>query len=234
MPRKTAYDRRLERVRVLQRRTRDKEYRLRKKGAAGTQIQSPRLNFPEVRGMTPAELRTYEKDLKTFTRTRMTVLENGDVIPVKMLKQVKRNIEIHNKKVNKARKKLKGKVLDSDTYKPIRSNIMPKSAQQAAQLVRKSEKWRRSSPTKMMAGHRRSAVAMLQAAGLDRQASQVRRMSSAAVEILVDEGLLDDLALWYMGDTERTQQEINYNPDDFATFESGLKDRIRTLSEVAW
>ena len=229
--RKSAYERRLDRVRVLQRRTRDKEYRLRKKGAAGTQIQSPRLNFGEVKGMTPEELRAYEKTLQNFTLDKMSVLENGDVIPSKTLKQIKRNIEIHNQKVEKARKKLKGRVLESDTYAPISAEIKPKSAHDAERLMKKSEKWRASSPSRIMAGHRRSAVAMLQAVGLDSQASLVTNMSSAAVEELIEEGLLDDLALWYMGDTERTQQEISYNPDDFATFESGLKDRIRALSE---
>lgn len=233
MPRKTAYDRRLERVRVLQRRARDKEYRFRKKGAAGTQIHSPRLNFPEVRGMSPDDLRSYEKALKYFTKTRMTMLENGDVIPYKTLKTMRKNIKIHNEKISKARKRLKGRVLESDTYTPIKVDIKPSSAEQAERLLKKSIKWRNTSPTKIMAGHRRSAVGMLQSAGLDQQAAQVKRMSSAAVELLVDEGLLDDLALWYMGDTEKTQQEINYNPDDFATFESGLKDRIRDLMEMA-
>ena len=67
---------------------------------------------------------------------------------------------------------------------------------------------------------------MLRQVGLDREANQVRNMRWDSLQQLIDEGLLDDLALWYLSDTAATQREIQYNPDDFEIFESRLKDTI--------
>lgn len=225
----------MEKVRLLQKRARDKEYRMRKQGAPGTKVGSPRLNFSEVRGMNDEDLREYERSLRKFTKTRLTVLPSGDVVETKKLARMRKNIKIHNEKVEKARKKLLDKAKGSkpsrlpESLKPISIREKPKTAREVDRLLEKSEKWRRIKPTKVMSGQRRSAVAMLRQVGLDREAGIVSNMRWDQLMQLLDADLLDDLALWYHTDASETEREINYNPDDFAIFESRLRDTIGEL-----
>lgn len=119
----------LDDVRKLQKRARDKEYRLRKQSYdlgytdsmahtldANIREASPRKDWAEVKSMNKRELNSYARKLDKFnTKTRLTGSESGDIIPTKYLDQAKRYAKAHNKLVDKAEKRLKN--LAPDLYK---------------------------------------------------------------------------------------------------------------------
>lgn len=222
----------------MQKRTRDKEYSLRKRGAVGIRMGSPRLNYSEVRGMTTTQLKAYARRLEKWNTSKMTVLQSGDVVKVEELKKIRQNIKIYNTKIRRERERYearqrervaKGRQDEVKTY-PLHEVTYrrPVSASHAKTLEAKSQKWAKRNPRKLMAGRRRSAVAMLRAVGLDKEAGRVSNMRTEDLEQLIDNyGLLDDLALWYRADHETMSRQIRSNPDDFAIFSTRTKMSIR-------
>lgn len=93
-------------ARLAQKRARDKEYHLRKRGAAMVGDQSPRMQWAEVKDLSTKELRRYTKRLTSFNAIRSTVLESGEVIPEKVLRQINKNIRTHNRKAAAERRKI--------------------------------------------------------------------------------------------------------------------------------
>lgn len=101
----------LDAVRKLQKRTRDKEYRLRKQGAGQNKIDevSPRKTWREVKAMTPAQLNSYARQLNTFNKKCSYVgSESGDVIPKAYISQAKKLIRAHNKFVQAETSRIQG------------------------------------------------------------------------------------------------------------------------------
>ena len=101
----------LDDVRKLQKRTRDKEYRLRKQGATQNKIDdvSPRKTWSEVKAMTPAQRNSYARQLDTFNKKRSFVgSESGDVIPKSYITQAKKFIRAHNKFVQAETSRIQG------------------------------------------------------------------------------------------------------------------------------
>lgn len=229
----------LKAVSRLQKRARDKEYSLRKRGAVGIRIGSPRLNYGEVRGMTTQQLKAYARRLERFNNTKMTVLQSGDVVKVEDLKKIRKNIRIYNVRIERERKRYEAaqrervrKGLQKEV-KPFPVQTVayrrPYSAGQAESLAGKSKKWAKRDPRKLMRSRRRSAVAMLKAVGLDKEAGRISNMRTEDLEQLIDNyGLLDDVALWYRADREMMERQIRSNPDDFAIFETRTKMAIRS------
>lgn len=86
----------------LQKRARDKEYRLRKKGALPNEITavSPRVPMADVRNMTPAEKRSYRCKLEKFTSrdNRLVVYESGEVDPYSVLQSMTAKAKDYNKR----------------------------------------------------------------------------------------------------------------------------------------
>lgn len=83
-----AYD-----VSRVQKRARDKEYRLRKQGANREAIAaiSPRKSWEEIKAMTPSQQQAYAKHLDAWNRkTRYTGVTSGNVIPTRLIDQAKR------------------------------------------------------------------------------------------------------------------------------------------------
>lgn len=239
----------LAQVSRLQKRTRDKEYHLRKRGATPVRMETPRVNWSEVKGMTTKQLRSYTNTLDSWNQQRMTVLPNGDVIPRSTITAINRNIHKHNKKAAAQRKALNrnisingedrerlGLVQEAGTarasgLRPIDTIDKPESASQAAMLLTRSKKWANSSYKSRLKAQRRSAVAMLRNVGMDREAAQISNMKTSNFALMVEsEGLLDDLALWYHSDSNETQKEIGYDPDSYAVFASRTRDAIQALN----
>lgn len=107
MPRMTQARRNsLEAARLAQKRARDKEYRLRKRGAAMVGEYSPRLNWNEVKQMNTRELRSYSKKLGKFSAEHSKVLQSGEVLPEKIIRKINANIRVHNLKAAKERAKI--------------------------------------------------------------------------------------------------------------------------------
>lgn len=223
----------------LQRRARDKEYSLRKRGAVGIRIGSPRLNFGEVRGMTTQQLKAYARRLDKFNTTKMTVLQSGDVVKVADLKNIQKNIRIYNARIERERKQYEGRQRErvrkglQKEVKPFPIETVayrrPYNAAQAQSFAGKAKKWAKCDPRKLMRSRRRSAVLMLKAVGLDKEAGRISNMRTEDLEMLIDNyGLLDDVAIWYRADREMTERQIRSNPDDFAIFETRTKMAVRS------
>ena len=107
----TTIDVSLDDIRTLQKRTRDKEYRLRKQGAFQESIDkvSPRESWSSVKAMTPARRRRYAKQLDRFNKKGAYVgSESGDVIPKTYITQSRRLIKAHNKFVASETKRIQG------------------------------------------------------------------------------------------------------------------------------
>lgn len=93
----------------LQKRARDKEYRLRKEGASRANIGevSPRKSWAEVKAMTPQQLNRYGRSLNNFNKNaRYTGSTSGDVIPTKMVHQITDLVKQRNKFINRERSRI--------------------------------------------------------------------------------------------------------------------------------
>ena len=96
-----AYD-----VSRIQKRARDKEYRLRKKGTSREAIAaiSPRKPWAEIKAMTPAQQQDYAKTLHVWNRKARYILgKSGNLIPFALIDQAnrlqaKRNEFIHGER----------------------------------------------------------------------------------------------------------------------------------------
>lgn len=101
-----AYD-----VSRVQKRARDKEYRLRKQGASRESISevSPRKSWAEIKAMSPAQQQAYAKRLDTWNRkARYTGVTSGNVIPTKLIDQAKRLQRERNRFIATERKRIAG------------------------------------------------------------------------------------------------------------------------------
>ena len=101
-----AYD-----VSRVQKRARDKEYRLRKQGATRESIAeiSPRKPWKEIRAMSPAQQQAYAKRLDTWNRnSRYTGVASGNVVPTKLIDQAKRLQKKYNQFIYSERKRIRG------------------------------------------------------------------------------------------------------------------------------
>lgn len=107
MPRNTKARRAaMAQARQAQKRARNKEYSLRKRGAAMVGEYSPRQTWASVNAMSTKELKAYTKKLAKFSATRMSVLESGEVIDRSILERIEKNISEHNRKAAKERAKI--------------------------------------------------------------------------------------------------------------------------------
>lgn len=101
-----AYD-----VSRVQKRARDKEYRLRKQGATRESIRriSPRKEWSEVKAMTPAQQQAYTRQLNAWNKkARYTVVKSGNVVPSSLIDQAKRLQEKRNQFIYAERERIRG------------------------------------------------------------------------------------------------------------------------------
>lgn len=100
-----AYD-----VSRVQKRARDKEYRLRKQGATRESIGgiSPRKSWKEIKSMTPAQQQAYARQLNAWNKkASYTVVESGNVIPTNLIAQAKRLQQKRNQFIYGERKRIR-------------------------------------------------------------------------------------------------------------------------------
>lgn len=101
-----AYD-----VSRVQKRARDKEYRLRKQGATRESIAdiSPRKSWKEIKAMTPAQQQAYAKRLDIWNRkSSYRGVTSGNVIPTNLIDQAKRLQQKHNQFIYSERNRIRG------------------------------------------------------------------------------------------------------------------------------
>lgn len=100
----------LTKLQLLQKRARDKEYKLRRKGASPEELAkvSPRKDWAAVQAMTPAQRRSYAKKLEQFNarKNRLYVLKDRSIMTDKQVKQY----EGYYKEVIKRDRKLAAQV----------------------------------------------------------------------------------------------------------------------------
>lgn len=120
-----AYD-----VSRVQKRARDKEYRLRKQGATREAIAriSPRKSWDEIRAMTPSQQQDYAKRVDTWNRTaRYTGVSSGNVIPTALMDQAKCLQQKRNQFIYSERDRIRGISPDEwDKYYRNREGILAK------------------------------------------------------------------------------------------------------------
>ena len=120
-----AYD-----VSRVQKRARDKEYRLRKQGASRESISevSPRKSWVEIKAMSPAQQQAYARQLDTWNRnSRYTGVKSGNVIPTKLIDQAKRLQQKRNQFIYSERDRIRGIAPSEwDKYYRNREGILAK------------------------------------------------------------------------------------------------------------
>lgn len=81
-----------------QRRAKAKVRSLRARGATASELAAtPVLSWSEVQRLTPAQRGGYYQKLKSFSKTRMSVLQNGDIVRESLLLKIKRDARAINR-----------------------------------------------------------------------------------------------------------------------------------------
>ena len=198
----------LDDVRKLQKRARDKEYRLRTQGADQANIDkvSPRVGWGEVKGMSKAQLNTYAKQLDRFNKkARYVGSESGDVIPTKYIDQVTRMVKEQNKFVRRETKRIKGLAPDLwNQYRASQQGVLareeavgglltpvdprklerPRSLNVAKRRVKSYKKMRKHDFDFYRRIQRKNMVSMLQTLNQYDLAELVRNMSADRFDVL--------------------------------------------------
>lgn len=120
-----AYD-----VSRVQKRARDKEYRLRKQGASRESIESisPRKSWAEIKAMTSAQQQAYARQLNAWNKkARYTVVKSGNIIPTNLIDQAKRLQQKRNQFIYGERKRIRNIAPEEwDKYYRNREGILAK------------------------------------------------------------------------------------------------------------
>lgn len=198
----------LDDIRILQKRTRDKEYRLRKQGASQESIDkvSPRESWGSVKAMTPAQRRRYANQLDRFNKKGAYVgSASGDVIPKSYITQSRKLIKAHNKFVASETKRIQG--IAPDLWKQyrarqigilaheasigglltpidVRKMVAPRSLEVAKRRVKNFEARNKRKFSFYRRIQRENMTAMLNELGLYDLSELVRRMSNDQFDVL--------------------------------------------------
>lgn len=203
-----AVDVSLDDIRTLQKRTRDKEYRLRKQGATRESIGkvSPRESWSSVKTMTPAQRRRYAMQLDRFNKKGAYVgSASGDVIPKSYITHSRKLIKAHNKFVASETRRIQGIAPDLwEQYRArqigllaheasigglltpidVRKMVAPRSLEVAKRRVKNFEARNKRKFSFYRRMQRENMTAMLNELGLYDLSELVRRMSNDQFDVL--------------------------------------------------
>ena len=198
----------LDDIRVLQKRTRDKEYRLRKQGASQDSIAkvSPRESWGSVKAMTPVQRRRYAKQLDRFNKKSAYVgSASGDVIPKSYITQSRKLIKAHNKFVASETRRIQGIAPDLwEQYRArqigilaheasigglltpvdVRKMVAPRSLEVAKRRVKNFEARNKRKFSYYRRIQRENMTAMFNELGLYDLSELVRHMSNDQFDVL--------------------------------------------------
>lgn len=204
----TTVDVSLDDIRTLQKRTRDKEYRLRKQGASQESIDkvSPRESWGTVKAMTPVQRRSYAKQLDRFNKKGAYVgSASGDIIPKSYITQSRKLIKAHNKFVASETKRIQGIAPDLwEQYRArqigilaheasigglltpvdVRKMVAPRSLEVAKRRVKNFEARNKRKFSFYRRIQRENMTSMLNELGLYDLSELVRRMSNDQFDVL--------------------------------------------------
>lgn len=198
----------LDDIRTLQKRTRDKEYRLRKQGASQDSIDkvSPRGSWGSVKAMTPVQRMRYAEQLDRFNKKGDYVgSASGDVIPRSYITQSRKLIKDHNKFVASETKRIQGIAPDLwEQYRArqigilaheasigglltpidVRKMVAPRSLEVAKRRVKNFEARNKRKFSFYRRIQRENMTAMLNELGLYDLSELVLRMSNDQFDVL--------------------------------------------------
>lgn len=188
----------LKEISLLQKRARDKEYKLRRNGGKQEAIReiSPRKDWQEVKNMTARQRTAYAKKLEKFNArdNKLLALESGEILDYTVIRQIKNNLKDHNKRVEKFKKKLfktateeqkaffrekekGGTQIDSIAFLRERHiKVMPKSLKTAKKMLESSKRLAKKNFEKNITNQRLNMIEMLNKVGRTDLANIVRTM----------------------------------------------------------
>ena len=198
----------IDQIRRLQKNVRDKEYRLRKKGAADSSaaLNSPRQPWSSVKTMTKSQLNAYGRELERYKarENRLVVLKSGETISKSTLDKIdeltaKWNAraraereriggltedasDIIKKRIEQNRSRLRGTVFGS--IADLENLEMPTTVAAAKYRLAQLEDMNNLSFAKRRAGQRRNMVSILDQMGEYGLATMVRNMTNNQFDVL--------------------------------------------------
>lgn len=190
-------------IATLQKRARDKEYRLRKQGATFDEVRaaSPRVPAKDIAKMTPGQKRSYRAKLERFNSrdNRLSVLESGEILKHADLAKFQKRVKSYNDKVERTRVQLerkaqkqgfyKGKTVKNESaisgIKFLNATAKPKSKEQFRAFKRGFERLKKTSEVKRRQMLRQNAKAALCEVGLSDVAKQIDKLNNNAFDMLM-------------------------------------------------
>lgn len=245
----------LDDIRTFQKRTRDKEYRLRKQGASQESIDkvSPRESWGSVKAMTPAQRRRYAKQLDRFNKKGAYVgSASGDVIPKSYITQSRKLIKAHNKFVASETKRIQGIAPDLwEQYRArqigilahessigglltpidVRKMVAPRSFEVAKRRVKNFEARNKRKFSFYRRIQRENMTAMLNELGLYDLSELVRRMSNDQFDVLSSVlPTWEVLTVHYADVSSGNEEYADVRSYVYKAFMLGKKDYKRSLA----
>lgn len=251
----TTVDVSLDDIRTLQKRTRDKEYRLRKQGASQKSINkvSPRESWGSVKAMTPVQRMSYAKQLDRFNKKGAYVgSASGDVIPKSYITQSRKLIKAHNKFVASETKRIQGIAPDLwEQYRArqigilaheasigglltpidVRKMVAPRSLEVAKRRVKNFEARNKRKFSFYRRIQRENMTAMLNKLGLYDLSELVLRMSNDQFDVLSSVlPTWEVLTVYYADDSSGNEEYADVRSYVYKAYMLGKKDYKRSLA----
>jgi hypothetical protein len=190
-------------LQTLQKRARDKEYRLRKKGASFDEVKaaSPRVSAKEIAKMTPGQKRSYRAKLENFNKreNRLYVYESGEVDKLAEIQKFQKQAQAYNDKVQARRERIAKKAKGAGLYKDksvknesalsgikfVKADEMPKSKAQLHRFKKGLKRLKQTSEPQRRKRLRMNAKEALNEVGLSDVAEMIDKMSANAFDMLM-------------------------------------------------
>lgn len=247
----------LDDIRTLQKRSRDKEYRLRKQGASQDSIDkvSPRESWGSVKAMTPVQRMRYAKQLDRFNKKGAYVGSvSGDVIPKSYITQSRKLIKAHNKFVASETKRIQGIAPDLwEQYRArqigilaheasiggllapidVRKMVAPRSLEVAKRRVKNFEARNKRKFSFYRRIQRENMTAMLNELGLYDLSELVRRMSGDQFDVLSSVlPTWEVLTVHYADVSSGNEEYADVRSYVYRAYMLGKKDYKRSLASL--
>lgn len=244
-------------VSKLQKRTRDKEYRLRTKGAdqANVEAASPRVDWSHVKRMSARERDNYARRLMSFNKrdNRLVPLASGEIIPYTLVQRM----ETARKKINKKARIQRAKInaikssfrdLPEKTISQpsvgglteIGKMLLPKTKRGAVERVKKMEAAGKRTRNMRRSLERTNMAKMLRAMNREDLALAIERMGSKAFDAMSARSDIWNVAMMlyetgqkYSSDRIRAYEEDTPFSNLEETISTGYRDSYRSAEDLS-
>lgn len=225
----------------LTKRTRDKEYRLRRNGASPAEVQdvSPRVEWNRVKRMGARQRAAYAKRLEAFNSrdNALAVLESGEVIDKKVLTRAEQARRKWNMLAERERKRITSLQADAEEKlksrlyivgRNVRGNVLgsiteiapmekPKTKRGALKRAERLEEMVNRTFAQRRTNQRKNMVEILHQLNQHDLAYMVSNMKSENFDVLSTlSGVWNLLDIWYVPKEERDRARPMGNEDIMA------------------